>query len=170
MEKFAQLVNIKNSGIKLTKDYTLESNYHEMCFEIKFWTDIQIKNDAVNLSKNMMVNGITLLEFFNERYDPFGFKLKGWSDHVKVGIDNYDEVMAELYEKYKGSGKKMEPEIKLLIMLVTSAGSFHASKILTESIPGMDDMLKNNPEYLQKVTQSINKGISGNKKKIFIIG
>ena len=25
---------------------------------------------------------------------------------------------AELYEKYKGSGKKMEPEIKLLIMLV----------------------------------------------------
>ena len=164
MEKFAQLVNIKNSGINLTKDYTLDSNYDEMCFEVKFWTDIQTKNDAVNLGKNLMVNGITLMEFMNERYDPFGFKLKGWSDHIKVGIDGYDEVVAELYEKYKGSGRKMEPEIKLMIMLITSAGSFHASKVLTESIPGMDDVLKNNPEYLQKVTDSINKGISGSKQ------
>ena len=124
MEKYAELLSIKNTGIKLTKDYSFNSDYEEMCFEVQYWTNFQKKKDAVNLGKNFMMNAITALEFMNERYDPFGLKLKGWSDQMQIGQDGYSDVFGELYEKYKSSGKKIEPEIKLLLMISASAVSF----------------------------------------------
>lgn len=164
MEKYAQLIRIQNSGIKLTKQYSLNSDYDEMCFEVKFWTDYQNKKDAVNLSKSFMLNAIQGIEFLNERYDPFGLKLKGWHDQVQVCSDSYNDVFGELYEKYKGTGGKMQPEIKLILMISASAASFHASKKITEKIPGLDSVLENNPELLGKIQKTINSGISNNGK------
>jgi len=161
LEKFAKLMHIKNNlGIKLTQDYSLNSKYEDMEFELQYHTQIMNKKKGVELWKSFISNGVTAMEFMNERFDPFGFKLNGWSEHVKVGIDDYDEVLGELYEKYKGKGKKVEPEIKLLIMIVTSAATFHASKALGDNIPGLDDVLKNNPELIHK----LNRTIAGSKK------
>lgn len=160
MEKYAELLAIKNTGIKLTKDYNLNSDYEEMCFEVQYWANYQKKKDAVNLGKNFMMNGVTALEFMNERYDPFGFKLKGWSDQMQIGIDGYNPVFGQLYEKWKGSGREMEPEIKLVLMISMSAVSFHASKKMAESLPGLDKVLESNPELLNQLQGMINKNIS----------
>ena len=43
MEKLAKLIELKNRGYNLTKNYTLESDYDEMCFEIEHWTKYQKK-------------------------------------------------------------------------------------------------------------------------------
>jgi predicted transcriptional regulator len=134
-----------------------------MCFEVQYWTNFQKKKDAVNLGKNFMMNAITALEFMNERYDPFGLKLKGWSDQMQIGQDGYSDVFGELYEKYKSSGKKIEPEIKLLLMISASAVSFHASKKMAEQLPGLDKVLESNPELLSKLQGAINNGISKNE-------
>jgi hypothetical protein len=53
--------------------------------------------------------------------DPFAFHLSGWSEHLSVESDNWDDVFEELYEKYKGSGKKMAPELRLIYLIVVSA-------------------------------------------------
>jgi hypothetical protein len=161
LEKFAKLMHLKNNlGIKLTQDYSLNSKYEDMEFELQYHTNVMNKKKGVELWKSFISNGVTAMEFMNERFDPFGFKLGGWSEHIKVGIDDYDEVLGELYEKYKGKGKKIEPEIKLMIMIVTSAATFHASKTLGDTIPGLDDVLKNNPDLIHK----LNRTIAGSKK------
>ncbi len=161
LEKFAKLMHLKNNcGIKLTQEYSLNSKYEDMEFELQYHTNVMNKKKGVELWKSFISNGVTAMEFMNDRFDPFGFKLNGWSEHIKVGIDDYDEVLGELYEKYKGKGKKIEPEIKLLIMIVTSAATFHASKALGDSIPGLDDVLKNNPDLIHK----LNRTIGGSKK------
>ena len=161
LEKFAKLMHLKNNcGVKLTQEYNLNSKYEDMEFELQYHTNIANKKKGIELWKGFITNGVTAMEFMNERFDPFGFKLGGWSEHVKVGIDDYDEVLGELYEKYKGKGKKVEPEIKLMIMLVTSAATFHASKSLGDTIPGLDEVLKNNPELIHK----LNRTIAGSKK------
>ena len=161
LEKFAKLMHLKNNlGINLTQNYSLNSKYEDMEFELQYHTNMMNKKKGVELWKSFISNGVTAMEFMNERFDPFGFKLSGWSEHVKVGIDDYDEVLGELYEKYKGKGKKVEPEIKLMIMIVTSAATFHASKTLGDTIPGLDDVLKNNPELIHK----LNRTITGSKK------
>jgi len=160
LEKFAKLMHLKNNcGIQLTQNYSLNSSYEDMEFELKYHTDTVNKNKGVDLCKNFICHGVTAMEFLNSNYDPFGFKLGGWSDHMKVGIDDYDEVLGELYDKYKGHGRKIEPELKLLLMVATSAATYHASKTLGGSIPGLDDVLKNNPELLSK----LNNTISGNR-------
>jgi len=139
----------------------MESDLEEMEAELKYNSDIQTKKNGVQLAKSFMCNAITGLEFMNERYDPFGFKLKGWADQVKINKDDFDEVFGELLEKYKGEGKKMEPEMKLGLMLMLSAGSFHMSQSIATGLPGLDDVIKNNPQLMAKIQSNINKSISG---------
>jgi len=165
MEKYAELLSIKRTGITLTKNYNLDSDYEEMCFEVKYWNDYQSKKDGVELGKGFLVNAVTALEFMNESYDPFGFKLKGWSEQMELNKESYSSVLGELYEKYRSSGKKMEPEIKLILMVSASAASFHASKKMAESLPGLDSVLQSNPELLSKLQGAINNNISNQGKK-----
>jgi len=161
MEKLAKLIELKNRGYNLTKNYTLDSSYEEMCFEINHWMNYQTKKDGVELGKSFLMNAVTALEFLNDRYDPFSFKLNGWSEQIKVSSDNYNDVFGELYEKYKYTGKKIEPEIKLLLMLTASAVTFHASKSITDTIPGAENIL-NNQNILNSINSKINSSISGN--------
>jgi len=165
MEKYAQLLAIKRTGIALTKEYNIHSDYDEMSIEVEYWSNYQKKRDAVDLGKNFMVNEVTALEFLNESYDPFGLKLKGWSEQIELNKQSYDSVLGELYQKYKNSGKKMEPEIKLVLMISASAASFHASKKMAESLPGLDSVLQSNPELLSKLQGAINNNISNQGKK-----
>ena len=136
-----------------------------MSFEVKYWNDYQNKKDGVELGKGFLVNAVTALEFMNESYDPFGLKLKGWSEQMELNKDSYTSVFGELYDKYKSSGKKMEPEIKLVLMITASAASFHASKKMAESLPGLDSVLQSNPELLSKLQGAINNNISNQGKK-----
>ena len=156
MEKLAKLIELKNRGYNLTKNYTIESDYDEMCFEIEHWTKYQKKKDGVELGKSFLMNAITAMEFLNDRYDPFGVNLTGWSEHVKVTSDGYNDVFSELYDKYRYSDKKVEPEIKLLLMLTASAVTFHTSKSLSNSMGGL------NENILKGLSSQINKNISGN--------
>ena len=161
MEIFAKLMHIKNTGIELTRKYTIDSEINDMEAELKYHSDIQSKKNGVQLAKSFMCNAITGLEYMNDQYDPFGIKLKGWSDQVKMNKDDFDEVFEELLEKYKGNGKKLEPELKLAMMLIISAGSFHMTQSMTANLPGLDDVIKNNPELMAKLQSNINKSISG---------
>jgi len=166
MEKYAEILAIKKMGITLTKSYDINSDYDEMCFEVKFWKDYQCKKDGVEMAKGFLVNAVQGLEFLNDSYDPFGLKLNGWSEQVELGKDSYTSVFEELYDKYKISGKKIQPEIKLVLMMSASAASFHASKKMAESIPGLDNILSNNPELLAKLQNGINNNISNQGKTL----
>jgi hypothetical protein len=161
MECLAKLMNIKRLGIDLTKDYNMNSDLEEMQAELKYQSDIQSKKDGIQLAKSFMCNAITGIEFLNEKYDPFGFKLKGWSDQVKMNKDDFDTVFGELLDKYRGSGTKMEPELKLALMLILSGASFHASQVINTGLPALDDVIKNNPQLLSNIQSGLNKTISG---------
>lgn len=161
MECLTKLLNIKNSGIELTRNYNMNSDLEEMESELKYHTDLHTKKNGISLAKSFLCNCITGLEFLNEKYDPFGFKLSGWSEHIKSNKDEFDEVFGELIEKYKGNGKKMEPELKLVMLLIISAGSFHLTQSLSTNLPGIGDIIKTNPELLTKIQNNINKTIVG---------
>ena len=66
-------------------------------------------------------------------------------------IDVYDDVLEELYEKYKGTGKKMPPEVKLLMLIIASASAFHFSKSTFKNLPGVEKVLQNNPDLIAKM-------------------
>ena len=90
----------------------------------------------------------------NNKFDPFDLKLDGWSEQVNENIDDYDEIFGELHEKYK-SKAKMAPELKLLFQLGGSAIMLHMTNTMFKSaMPGMDDIMRQNPELMQQFTQA----------------
>jgi hypothetical protein len=93
------------------------------------------------------INGI---EFLNNRFDPFDIKLDGWSDQINENLNDYDDVFAELYDKYK-SRASMAPELKLLFQLGGSAMMVHMTNTMFKSaMPGMDDILRQNPDLMRQ--------------------
>jgi hypothetical protein len=156
LEVYSQLMELKTKhGIKLSKDYSINSDYEEMEFERDFHYNAKNKKNGVNLAKSFLLNGIQAVEFLNDKFNPFKFRLNGWHDHMATNIDDFDEVMAELYEKYKGSSGKMAPELRIILMILFSGFTFHASQILSKNIPGLDEAIKNNPSLLGKLQTTV---------------
>ena len=156
-EKFnylRKLEAIEKKGIKLSKQYSMESSLEEMIGEYETIKAEKEKSNSVKFQGRMLMAAVTGLEFLNNRFDPFDFKLDGWSEQVNENLDDYDEIFGELHEKYS-SKAKMAPELKLLFQLSGSAIMLHMTNTMFKSsIPGMDDILKQNPELMEQFTQA----------------
>jgi hypothetical protein len=100
----------------------------------------------------MLMAFVTGTEYLNTRYDPFKIKLDGWSEQVHENLEDFDDIFEELHLKYKSKGKAMPPELRLFISLSGSAFMFHlTSKMFKESsIPGVEEVLKANPELMKQ--------------------
>ena len=73
---------------------------------------------------------------------------------MNENIEDYDDIFSQLHEKYK-SKATMAPELKLLFQLGGGAIMLHMTNTMFKSsIPGMDDIMRQNPELMQKFTQA----------------
>ena len=110
----------------------------------------------------MLMSFVSGLEFLNNRFDPFDLKLDGWAESVNENLEEYDDVFGELHQKY-GSKAKMAPELKLLFMLGGSAVMLHMTNTMFKSaMPGMDDIMRQNPELMQQFTQAAASSMGDN--------
>jgi hypothetical protein len=156
-EKFKylkKLESIERKGAKLSKKYSMEDSLDEMRGEYEMLMSEKEKSNSVKFQGKIMMACVTALEFLNNKFDPFDFKLDGWSESVQENIDDYDDIFSELHEKYK-SKAKMAPELKLLFQLGGSAVMLHMTNTMFKSaMPGMDDIMRQNPELMQQFTQA----------------
>ena len=170
-EKFnylKKLEALEKRGVKLSKRYTMESNFLEMKGEYDSLIAEKEKSNSVKFQGKMLMAAVTGIEFLNNKFDPFDLNLDGWSEQLNENIDEYDEIFAELHNKYK-SKAKIAPELKLLFQLGGSAVMIHMTNTMFKSaIPGMDDIMRQNPELMQQFTQAAvnqmgdtNPGFSG---------
>lgn len=145
---------LEGQGIRTTMNYNMNSHLEDMRNEyIKLKKQREVDN-SVKFQRKMLMACVTGLEFMNGRFDPFSVKLDGWSESVNENLNDYDEIFEELGDKYGGAGE-MSPEIRLLFTLAGSAFMFHLSNTMFKSsIPGMDDVLRQNPELMQQFAQA----------------
>ena len=171
LEKFKvlrKLEDIERKGGKLTKKYSMESPLSEMQGEYEMIIAEKERSNSCKFQGKMLMAAITGLEFLNNKFDPFDIKLDGFAEQVNENIDDYDEIFGELHEKYK-SKAKMAPELKLLFQLGGSAIMVHMTNTMFKSsLPGMDDIMRQNPELMQQFTSAAvnsmsntNPGFSG---------
>ena len=90
------------------------------------------KMDRIKVYKSLLINIICLIEIFNEKYDPVALRLKDWSKQIALNIDDYTEILENLYEKYKNAPIIISPEMKLIYKLLLSATINHLSQTLFE--------------------------------------
>ncbi len=145
-----QFERMERKGMQLPKKFTMASNYEEMKLELdRLKRDREI-DQSVKFQRKVMLTLVTGVELMNNKFDPIGARLDGWSENVNDTIDDYDEVFEELHEKYKGKAK-MAPELKLMFMLGGSAFMFHMTNTMFKTqMPGLDQVLKQNPELMRQ--------------------
>ena len=156
-EKFVYLRKLEameKQGISLSKKYGMESNLEEMKGEYEMIKAEREKKSSCKFQGKMLMAAVSGLEFLNQKFDPFDLKLDGWAESVHENIEDYDDVFGELHEKYGGK-TKMAPELKLLFMLGGSGFMLHMTNTMFKSsVPGMDDIMRQNPELMQQFTQA----------------
>ena len=139
--------------LKNSTRYTMDSNYEEIEDEYETAIEDKRKKDSIKLMGWWLMTGINSIEYANAAFDPFGINLDGWAEQVTEDIDSYDELFAELHEKYKGG--KMAPELSLLLRLGFSAAVVNfTNKALSSATPGFNDVIKQSPELMKMFTDA----------------
>ena len=142
----------------------MASDYEEMKYEYDRALKDRELSQSVKFQRKMLIAFVTAIEFLNSRFDPFDVKLDGWSESVHENQHDYDDVFEELHEKYKEKAK-MAPELKLMMMLGGSAFMFHLTNTMFKSsLPGMGDIMKQNPELMQQFAKAAASSMSQNEE------
>jgi len=149
-----KLEALEQKGVTLSKRYNMDSSLDEMKGEYDYIIAEKEQKNSIQFQGKVLTTLITGLEFLNSKMDPFDIKLDGWSEQINENLDDYDEIFAELHEKYK-SKAKMAPELKLLFQLAGSGMMIHMTNTMFKSaIPGMDDIMRQNPDLMQQFTKA----------------
>jgi len=154
-----QLDRLEQRGYKIPFKFNLNSDLEEMKLEYtKLLKEKEIDN-SIRFQRKMLMAFVTGSEYLNNRYDPFSIQLDGWSEQVHDNINDYDDIFEELHEKYKSSGKKMAPELRLFISLSGSAFMFHLTNRMfkEQPLPDVENVLKSNPELMKQFQQAAAK-------------
>lgn len=158
-----KLEDLESKGVRLTRKYSMDSSLEEMKGEYDNIIEEKERSNSVKFQGKMLMACITGIEFLNAKVDPFDIKLDGWAEQVNENINDYDEIFAELYDKYKTKAK-LAPELKLLFQLGGSAIMLHMTNTMFKSsLPGMDDIMRQNPELMQKFTQAAMNSMGNSK-------
>lgn len=149
-----KLEALDKQGVSVSRKYTMDDKLEEMQGEYEMIKSDIAKRNSVKFQGKMLLAAASGIEFLNSKFDPFDINLDGWGEAVNENINEYDEVFGELHEKY-GSKAKMAPELKLLFMLGGSAAMLHMTNTMFKSsMPGMDDIMKQNPDLMAQFTQA----------------
>ena len=129
LDMLRKLGELKQYGATLSQNYSLNSNLKSMQYEHKLHSDIRSKQNAVQWMSHMLVGIMKGTEMLNDSYNPFEIKLTGLSGKISNDMQSYYDVLGEIYEKWNQPGKKMAPELRLLLMISGAALSLQMNKI-----------------------------------------
>ena len=139
--------------IKNSSRFTMDSNYEEVEDEYEGALEDKRKKDSIKLQGWWFTTVVNTIEYGNAFLNPFDLNLDGWGEQVSEDLDSYEEIFAELHEKYKGG--KMAPELSLLLRLGFSAAVVNMSnKMLSSATPGFGDVMKQSPELMRMFTNA----------------
>lgn len=138
--KLANLV--KENGIQVTTDYNMDSDYYDIKREYDYHVRVRSKKRAVATIYSGVICVSKALEFLNNKFDPFGVNINGFTLNLEASREEMLDVLTELYEKYFGlQSGEISPEMQflliiikaLLLTMVTNYASSYMSSLFDKS-------------------------------------
>jgi len=159
-ELLYQFERLEKKGVKMPRRFSLSSNLEEMETEYQRLVRDKEIDASIRFQRRMLMAFVSGVEYLNGKFDPVGARLDGWSDSVYENVDEYDGIFEELHDKYK-SKTKMPPEVRLVSSLAMSGFLFHMTNSMFKTqLPGLDQVLKQNPELARQLAAATNKHMS----------
>jgi hypothetical protein len=154
MDMIRKLGELAQKGEKISENYNLNSSYKVMKAEYDIRTSIRSKTATLNWMSGFLKMIVKGVELFNDNYNPFDMKFNGtWSADIEKKSSSLDDVLGEIYEKYSSPDKAMAPELKLFLILTSSAFTIQFYKTLTDKVAGASKVIDNDPEAIQKMRE-----------------
>lgn len=145
--------------IKHSSHFNMESSYEEIEDEYETSMEDKRKKDSIKLQGWWFMTAINSLEYGNAVLNPFDFNLDGWGEQVNEDIESYEEIFAELHDKYKGG--KLAPELSLLLRIGFSAAVVNiTNRALSTATPGFNDVIRQSPELMKAFTNATVQSMS----------
>ena len=149
-----QMDRLEAKGYKLPRKFSMQSDLEEMRAEYHRILREKEIDASIQFQRKALMFCVSGIEFLNNRFDPFSAKLDGWSEQVHDRVNDYDDIFEELHEKYKGSGQKMAPELRLLLGVGGSAFMYHLTQSMFKQsktqLPGVEEVLRSNPDLMKQ--------------------
>ncbi len=144
---------------------TMSNSLDEIKAEVDKRTDSRNLEASLRFQRNALMTFVTGLEMVNDKFGhrlPVKPRLKGWSESVHTNVEDFDEIFEELYDMYKDKAK-MHPLLRLAGTLGVSATMYHLTNTMAEKsgIPGMADLLNEDPELQRQFAQKIAAKMGG---------
>lgn len=164
MKLLRELESLELKGVKLLKKYTITDNIVEMRAELKALDDETKRRANISFYKKSLIYAMHGLEWANSNLRPIdGFTLDGFTSELEEAIngDDYEEVLAELYEKYK-TQLTVWPELKLLFLLFGGVATFNLrKKVVRDATNMMSAMMNQYPDANQMAEQAMMQSMLG---------
>ena len=137
---------------------TMQNSLDDIKAEHDKLVDSRNLEASIRFQRNALMTFVTGVEMVNDKVGhrlPIKPKLKGWSESVHTNVEDFDEIFEELYDLYKDQAK-MHPLLRLAGTLGVSATMYHLTNSMAErsGIPGMADLMNDNPELQRQFAQA----------------
>ena len=149
----------KKGVIEKNPNFTEDNSYNDVEDEYESLLDERRSQESIKMSRSWFISIINGLEFGNSYFDWFDLNLDGWGEQVSEDIDSYDDIFAQLYEKYKDV--QLSPEASLFLRVTMSAVILNiTNKSLSTATPGFNDVIRQSPELMKLFTDATVKSLS----------
>lgn len=146
-----KIQRFKKQGRFTSKQFSIFSDVRELRAEVsRIRSEIDVEA-SIKFQRKILMAVVSGLEYGNKRFKVANMHLDGWSEHVHGELDTYDDVFAELHERYK-SKVSAPPEIRLLLMVGGSALMYSMSHTMFKMAVDsgrIQSALNQNPQLVQ---------------------
>ena len=136
--KLADLV--KTNGIQITTDYNMNSNYYDIKREYDYHVRVRGKKRTISTMYSGIICAAKGLEFLNNKFDPFGLNINGFTLNLESSREELLDVLMELYDKYLSTqGKEISPEMQLVFIFIKALVMTMVTNTATSYISSLFD-------------------------------
>lgn len=164
MKIIRELESYERRGFNLLKKYTLSDSLAEMQAELRTLKAEENRRSGIMFQKQSLLWCMHGLEFLNGWARPIdGLDISGFSHELeeRMNEEDFETVLAELYEKYKGS-IALYPELKLLFLIGGGMTMFTVRKNITRGFANMaSGAMHQYPDATQMMEQSMLNAMMG---------
>lgn len=138
----------------------IKNEYENVKEEASLQRSLKRQKDVL-ITTSRLIEGACSTELVQEYTGKL--ELKGWSQHIMENIDDFEDVMEDLHDKYsKMFSDGQYPEARLLWQIMNSAIMFHITNKYVEQMPNFGSLLNENPALAKEFSKATVNSMSQN--------
>lgn len=145
------LARMRAKGVDVSKEYDMNDTLDDILEEIKMQREERHRDQWIEGAGKMAIEAAGMLELGSQRFtSDLGIDLTSLSDSIELNIGEYDDILEEVYEKYRDY--KFSPELRLTWALGRSAMGVAMANAAARSLsmPLGDQVLRQNPDLRRR--------------------